>query len=62
MTPPKPPRLCGPFQPDPDVSPDQNGRHVCRACHLVGQAGDTHHPLPDVAEQAEHRRRAGDEP
>lgn len=58
MTPPKSkPRLCGPFQPDPDIPPDQNGRGVCRNCHLVGAPGDAHHTLPDAPAQAEHWRR-----
>jgi hypothetical protein len=45
------------FTPDPDVPADPlstNGRTVCR-CGLLGQAGDSHHPLPDVPEQAEQR-------
>lgn len=49
-----------PFQPDPDLPADHQGRKVCAACHLVGQPGDAHHDVPDVPEQAEHRRRAGD--
>lgn len=57
MTPPKskvPPHL---FQPDPDIPPGLDGRGACSVCHLVGQAGDAHHTLPEVPAQAEHLRR-----
>jgi hypothetical protein len=48
-----------PFQRDPDLPPDQNGRYVCRApgCHLVGEPDDIHHTMPDVPAQAEHHGR-----
>lgn len=49
-----------PFVADADLPPDLNGRHVCR-CGLVGEPGDAHHALPEVAEQVAHRRRYGDE-
>lgn len=49
-----------PFMADPELPADMNGRHVCARCHLVGQAGDAHHDMPDVPEQAESRRRAGE--
>lgn len=45
------------FVPDPDVPADQNGRRACATCHLIGEAGDTHHTLPDAPAQAEHLRR-----
>lgn len=54
----KPPHL---FQADPDLPPDINGRRVCAACHRVGRPGDVHHDVQPVPEQAEHRRRIGDE-
>lgn len=44
------------FVEDPDLPPDQNGRHACR-CGLVGEPGDAHHTMPDAPEQAEHLRR-----
>ena len=37
-----------PFIPDPDVPPDTNGRGACRTCHLIGEAGDAHHALPEA--------------
>lgn len=49
-----------PFVADLELPPDQSGRQICAACHLVGQADDAHHQLPTVPEQAEHRRRVGD--
>lgn len=45
-----------PFAADADLPPDQLGRRVCR-CGLVGIPGDSHHAMPDVPEQAEHRHR-----
>lgn len=51
-------RCGGVFQPDPDVPPDQNGRHACR-CGLVGEPGDAHHALPDAPVDA-MQRAAGD--
>jgi hypothetical protein len=45
------------FVADPDVPPDSNGRGACRTCHLIGAAGDSHHTLPNVPEQAAARRR-----
>jgi hypothetical protein len=40
-------RVCGGiFTPDPDVPPDHNGRQACR-CGLLGEAGDTHHTVPE---------------
>lgn len=45
------------FVPDATVPPDQNGRGACATCHLIGEPGDAHHRLPEVPEQAEHRRR-----
>lgn len=48
-----PPHL---FVVDPDIPADHNGRRTCR-CSLVGEAGDAHHTLPDIPEQAEHLRR-----
>jgi hypothetical protein len=48
------------FVPDPDVPADVNGRGACAACHCMGEPGDPRHTLPDVPEQAEHRRRAGE--
>lgn len=50
-----------PFQADPDLPPDHQGRRVCAACHLLGRTGDTHHDVQPVPEQAEHRRRYGDD-
>jgi hypothetical protein len=56
-------RCPGPyFTPDPDVPPDYQGRRACVHCHLLGRPGDAHHEMPDVPEQAEHRRRVGEEP
>lgn len=52
-----PPHL---FVLDPDLGADIKGRGVCATCHLPGEAGDARHTLPDVPEQAEHRRRVGD--
>lgn len=49
-----------PFQADPDLPADARGRHVCR-CGLVGRPGDAHHDVQPVPEQAEHRRRVGDD-
>lgn len=49
-----------PFVADPELPPDQGGRQVCATCHLVGLPDDAHHQLPNVPEQAEHRRRVGD--
>jgi hypothetical protein len=48
------------FVADPTVPLDQSGRATCR-CQLVGEPGDAHHTLPDVPEQAEHRRRIGED-
>lgn len=48
-----------PFQADPDLPADSRGRRVCR-CGLLGEPGDAHHAMPDVPEQAEHRRWAGE--
>lgn len=48
------------FVADPDVPADHRGRRTCR-CSLVGEPGDAHHQLPDVPEQAEHRRRVGED-
>jgi hypothetical protein len=48
-----------PFVADEDLPPDMNGRRVCR-CGLVGRPGDAHHDMPDVPEQAEARRWAGE--
>jgi hypothetical protein len=45
---------------DPELPADINGRHVCARCHLVGRSGDAHHAMPDVPEQAEARRWAGE--
>jgi hypothetical protein len=55
------PRTPHPFVADDDTPPDHNGRQVCRFCHLIGEPGDTHHEMPVVPEQAEHRRRVGEE-
>jgi hypothetical protein len=55
------PRICGQFVPDPDVPADHQGRQACANCHLIGTPGDAHHTLPDVPEQAEHRRWAGED-
>jgi hypothetical protein len=49
------------FQADPDLPADHRGRRVCSVCHLVGRAGDAHHDVPPVPEQAEHLRRIGDD-
>lgn len=49
------------FIPDPDVPPDTKGRTACNTCHLIGETDDAHHRMPDVPEQAEHRRRAGED-
>lgn len=49
-----------PFVTDPAVPPGQDGRGACATCHLIGEAGDAHHTLPDIPEQAEHRRRVGE--
>jgi hypothetical protein len=60
MSPPKskvPPHV---FVPDPDVPADHTGRQACR-CGLVGEPNDAHHTMPEVPEQAESRRRAGDD-
>lgn len=57
MSPPKskvPPHL---FVADASLPADQDGRGVCAVCHLVGVAGDAHHTLPDVPEQADVLRR-----
>jgi hypothetical protein len=32
------------FDEDPNVPPDWTGRRTCR-CHLIGEAGDQHHPV-----------------
>lgn len=48
------------FVADPELPPDMNGRQVCARCHLVGRAGDAHHDMPVVPEQAEARRWAGE--
>lgn len=55
-------RVCGGvFTADPAVPPDPlTGRRAC-VCRLVGEPGDAHHTLPDVPEQQESRRRAGDD-
>jgi hypothetical protein len=45
---------------DPDVPADVNGVGACSVCHCMGKAGDPRHTLPDVPEQAEHRRWAGE--
>lgn len=50
-----------PFTADPDLPPDQNGRHICAACHLVGEPNDPRHTMPDVPAHAEHLRRYGDD-
>lgn len=49
-----------PFAADPDLPADINGREVCRRCNLVGRPGDAHHAMPNVPEQAEARRWAGE--
>jgi hypothetical protein len=43
-----------PFQLDPDVPADQNGRGACR-CGLIGQPGDAHHAMPDAPQDAMSR-------
>lgn len=48
-----------PFVADPELPADMNGRRVCR-CGLLGTPGDAHHDMPDVPEQAESRRWAGE--
>jgi hypothetical protein len=53
-------RVCGPFLPDPDCGTDINRRGVCAVCHLPGQAGDAHHPLPDGPDDDGQRRAAGE--
>lgn len=56
------PRVCGGiFSTDPAYphAADAKGRRVC-TCGLVGEAGDSHHTLPDVPEQAAHRQRIGE--
>ncbi len=57
MNPPKSKVSPHPFQGDPDIPPSLDGRGACSVCHLVGKAGDAHHTLPEVPEQAEHLRR-----
>lgn len=64
-------RVCGPFVPDPDVPALTDNRGVvtqlgaCARCHLIGQAGDSHHTLPVVPAQAvvagRYEHEAGDE-
>ena len=49
-----------PFIPDPDVPADINGRGACGTCHCMGKPNDLRHTLPDVPEQAESRRWAGE--
>jgi hypothetical protein len=49
-----------PFQADPDLPPDHRGRPFCR-CGVVRVDGDPRHEMPVVPEQAEHRRRVGEE-
>jgi hypothetical protein len=49
-----------PFQADPDLPPDHRGRPFCR-CGVVRVDGDPRHEMPAVPEQAEHRRRVGEE-
>jgi hypothetical protein len=48
------------FVADPDLPPDHTGRQVCLRCHLVGEVRDAHHDMPDIPEQAEARRWAGE--
>lgn len=46
------------FVPDPEVPPDHRGRGACAECHVMGEAGDAHHRLPDTREEqalARHR-------
>lgn len=57
----KPARPPHPFLADPDVPADHRGRGACAQCHLVGEPGDAHHDVQPTPEQAEHRRRIGDE-
>lgn len=52
-------RCGGIFTPDTDTPADHRGRRFC-ICGLAGEPGDAHHKMPDVPEQAEHRRRVGD--
>jgi hypothetical protein len=55
------PRTPHPFVADPDLPADHRGRRVCAACHLIGRPDDPRHAMPDVPEQAEHRRRVGED-
>lgn len=48
------------YEPDWDAPADHRGEHPCIHCPLP--RGNRAHRLPDVTrEQAEHRRRAGEE-
>lgn len=48
------------YEPDRDAPADHRGEHPCIHCPLP--RGNRAHRLPDVTrEQAEHRRRAGEE-
>ena len=49
------------FVPDPGVPADQNGRQACATCHLIGEAGDAHHTLPDRPAGADARELAAGE-
>jgi hypothetical protein len=49
------------FVADPDVPPDSNGRGACRACHLIGAAGDSHHTLPAAPMDAQRLAAGEDE-
>lgn len=59
---PKPTGRPHPFVRDPDGGADVNGRGVCSTCKLLGRPGDAHHDTAQLeADQAEARRRIGDE-
>lgn len=46
---------------DPDTPADPwTGLEVCRTCHLLIRNGDPRHDMPDVPEQVEARRWAGE--
>lgn len=51
----KPKRAPHQFLPDLGLPPDEKGRHVCSACHLIGTPDDAHHQLPVVPAQATQR-------
>jgi hypothetical protein len=50
------------FTADPAVPPDQQGRHACSRCHLIGEAGDSHHTMPAAVADGQSRAAGEGEP